>query len=212
MKCGNLLERIASSGLTLVYGPAAVGKTNLSLYLLSLKCKDSKYSCLYATSEGLISINRLLVYVQDPSRVYVHEILDLLDLVDMIAFIEDRFDNLGMVVVDSINAPYRVDALIEGSAELFGYIVSSLHVLADKGLPVIATAQVHAGDEGVEAVGINVLDLWSHRVIRMEKDDERGVRKVIIERGIDWETGLVLEFKIDNGGLKWLRCYQVRKP
>jgi predicted ATP-dependent serine protease len=187
-------------GTVLVYGEAGAGKTVLAVEALKHRCRLG--TCVYVSSEGTDFIKRL-ENVQAPfANILVKEVIDTYDLVDSTIEVEQLIDQghtLRLIVVDSINATLRREAWSDDIARALAYVAASLHTVANVGgIPVILTGQVHAVDEGIEAVGLSIIAPWLDRVVRLEREAE-GVRRLVVE-----DYGFVCRFRIEDRGITWL--------
>jgi RecA/RadA recombinase len=188
--------------VTLIYGVAGSGKTNLCLWTMS----RGPGVGLYISTEGAVPLDLLSRYgLTEGERLFVKEVFSVEDLavelLDMyVCGLLNRFSG---VCVDSINAHYRYEATWRTDAgRLMNTALALLSQLASLyGSYVLLTAQVRE-EEGEELPsGYELLEFWSDAIVRITRsgsrriiewlkpDSYRGRRAVftIGERGVEFE-------------------------
>ncbi len=201
--CRRLDREIKNSPMTLVYGPAASGKTTLLLTIISNICRIRP--CLYVSTEGSLYHERIASSKSDYGNTWFTEVYSLDELLDTAATTLQALP-VEQVFIDTINALYRLVAYEERSLERLGLTLALLRWKTLKGARVYCSAQVRAGyedsDEEVTASGMNVLDYWFDMVLRLGRDEggrfieivkpgNRGERYyyIITSRGVEWLDG-----------------------
>ncbi len=199
---GSCAKRLLEPGVTLVYGVAGAGKTALAIYAAELVCRRGAHA-LYISTEGLDFLKRMDQVGVDPGCVLVREAYDLADLVEAVGEAEALVSDteVGVVIVDSVNAPYRTEVEVaEGfdTTKAFMYVVAALRALyLHAGVPVILTAQVHEVDGVLEPVGMKLIAAWVDNVAVVEREAP-GLRRLRLAGGLE------CRFRIHGGGLEWL--------
>jgi len=212
--------------ITMLYGPAACGKSNfVTLAACNLAKKDKKV--VYIDTEGGFSLDRVKqisggmpdtilknIVIFKPTNFYEQKkvFLKLLK--------EYKSKNIGLIIVDSMVMYYRlelaearkkgIDEIRRINNELANQI-KTLHEIARKGdIPVLITAQVYndflneeewlSGKEaGVNVVGGDILKYWSKCIIELK--NKNGRKKAIIKkhRSIPERE---ISFEIVNEGIR----------
>ncbi len=205
MGCHVFDSFVEQPGLSTLYGEAGAGKTSLALHALKTMCGSG--SCYYVSSEGLGFLERAVGLGIDLSRLVVSEAWDLLDLVEVVVAYSPRLRGHRLVVVDSVNYPYRRMAGEEEAFTLFSYILAYMRSFSERyAVPFLLTAQIHYGGgegDGLEPVGGSALRLWSRGLARVERTGVPGERRIIFEK--PWE-GLEAVFEITGRGVVWKHC------
>ncbi len=185
----------------LIYGEAGVGKTNLSLWLMSALANGSSRS-IYISTEGTSYASVLDRYGFYGNELFVtaYSSSDLLQLIIDIYFRYAK--ELKIVVIDSINSFYRSDStLTPGINRIYNSMLSLINDLVlNNGITCILTAQVSSSDEDITVSGISLLRYWCDTIIRLQR--VKGIiRKLTIE--FPESIGLTLYYSIDKEGIKW---------
>lgn len=179
---------LETDSITMVYGPAASGKTNLCLHC-ALSVTDSK-KVIYIDTEGGFSIERLKqlqgfsnekaekIFFLRPTKFggQKNAFEKLNDMVD---------EKVGLIVVDTIANLYRVEAgRAENKFRINKELGSQLAILAEivrkKNIPVLITNQVYSrmDAEDVKMVGGDFIKYQSKCIIEIQK--LRGARRAAI--------------------------------
>ena len=202
-RCPAVEEALGGPGVATLYGEAGAGKTSLALYMSRLLCGPRP--CYYVSSEGLGFLERASGLGIPLESLTVTEVFDLLDLAEALVGSPIPLYRYQLVVVDSVNYPYRRMVGEEGAYTLFSYILAYTYSLAERyASSFILTAQVHlGGEEGLEPVGRGALWMWSNVVARVER---RGPQRALVfekPRSLD---GAEAVFEITEAGVVWLEC------
>ncbi|MCX8184515.1 MAG: hypothetical protein RMI56_06545 [Sulfolobales archaeon] len=187
--------------MSLLYGSAGVGKTNLCLWIVSKSSKPS----LYLSTEGSIPIPLLERYSLCSREFYFREIFSLEDLSILLIemFLDYSLSKFKNVCIDSINTHYRYEVverpiankLLNTSLAILSYTASSF------GSRILLTAQVREEEGEVVPSGYEILDFWSDIIVEIKKkgnDREievvkpsefrnRRIKFSITDRGIEFE-------------------------
>ncbi len=199
MRWEEIAERLEGK-VALLYGEAGCGKTNIAMQLMSIICKDRDRPCYFISTEGPQYLSLINRYDLSGNCFFAtalssdHLIKLLLD-----ALLNER--PALMVVVDTVNAFYRMEAtrlrnaesLLAATASLASYIASS------HGGTALLVAQVREKDEGEGISGESLLKFWVDIMLRC--------RKVRIGEGVlelcrEGEEVEAVRFIIGDNGVK----------
>lgn len=186
--------------VTLIYGGAGSGKTNLCLWVMSRSSEPS----LYLSTEGPLPTELLERYSLLGKQFYFKELFGLEDmsiqLVNM--FLSSLLGTFKNICVDSINAHYRYEVMERVDAnKLLNTALSILsHASTRLGLRVLLVAQVREEEGEIVPSGYEILDFWSDIIIAVSKDGSKRIAEVIKPREI---KGLRVEFSISNRGIEF---------
>ncbi len=181
--------------VTLIYGPAATGKTTLCLLCCSRMLKDNK-KVVYLDTENGFSVERFIQicgagYITMLDRLLVLQAQNFQDQCDRIDSIINIV-GVDLVIVDSLGKHYR-KYVVENHSEANKKLDRQLRILTEisrKGIPVVVTNHVSSNPETKEIrmVGGDMVKQWGKKVVRLEKEQ----RRVLFlerpeERSIDFE-------------------------
>lgn len=171
---------VESGCLTLIYGEAGTGKTNLCLTLARNLAQEDRKT-VYVDSEG-VSLQRLRQMSGDDrekvlKEVLVSEVHSLEDQDRMIGKaikLAEGNPDVGLIVVDSMTMFYRLASKDDERAErrvLAGQSAKLLTAARKLNLPVVVTSQVYTDVEtgAFEALGGNVLHHNAKTIIKVER-------------------------------------------
>lgn len=193
-------EALSRSGsrFVVVYGGPGSGKTNLVLKILRESVSRGLRG-LYISTEGSIQLSRLYELVEDRhlDNILVATPASLTELLKV--FIESIDTAVDIVVIDSINYLYRIEA---GSSyrsnEMFLSVLaltSLLSRISDRFF--LYTAQVRETEEGEEPSGIDLMRFYDPYMIRSRRVSG-DTHEITLER-----EGLVLRFRIEERDVVW---------
>ena len=198
----NILGDIAS-GLMVVYGDAASGKTTLSLQY-SISVLKSKGRILFISTENELFIDRLCNMIDNEKLLDKMELIivrnfDVQNLIILNLLIkQDIAKYYNLLVVDSLTALYRLASYTDEKA--LNKLNMQLAILSSlsKQLPVIVTSQVRGEEEGFEILARSIMRYWADYIIKLEIVEE-GLRKLTIEKPI--EKYKILNLSMTERGL-----------
>ena len=199
-----IIDRILKDNNSLlVYGEAATGKTSLLLHIVkTISIKG--LNALFISTEGSLYQARVSLEPENYSNVLFTEIYGLDELLEYVLLYIPLLHKIRYVVIDSINALYRLSSWEEGSIEKFGLINALLKEFVNKrnGL-LFASAQVRAVDDSSEVIasGMSILEYWFDIIIQLRRENGKRVLKIIKPRGYEKE---LIEFKITSKGIEWI--------
>jgi len=199
------LSRLIARGITLVYGPAGIGKTNLVLWLLSaVSVSGAEGKFLYISTEGSL-YGAIVSKLEYPDNVYFAEALSSDHLLQLIfKALTDLGSELKLIIVDSINNFYRIDAPHDPNANRVLNTILALvaHMVYRYGLTCVLTAQVReVSSEELNASGYTILRFWSDSIIRLERGED-GTRVLVVESPAD--LFMKVHYIIGDGGIRWV--------
>lgn len=203
---------VESGCLTLLYGEAGTGKTNLCLTLARNLALQGKKT-IFVDSEG-VSLQRLKQMSgkgQDSvlKEVLVSEVHSLDDqdrmITQAIKLVEGNSD-VGLIVVDSMTMFYRLASKDEERAErrvLAGESAKLLTLARRRNVPVVVTSQVYTDIETgtFEALGGNVLHHNAKTIIRLERLAP-GKRRAVLMKHRHLAEGRTAIFYLTNNGIE----------
>lgn len=194
-------ELIEHSTGVLFYGVAGAGKTTLLLTIAGNLCW--KHPCVYVTTEETVHYERV---ARDPSRyeqalfTEAYDMGSMVKVAQAVALIKPLY-----VFVDSLNSPFRLEALKENTLASYGFVIATLLSVAEgRGGKLFASAQVRAGEAGeVEISGFKILDYYFDTIFEVSIEDvnTRSIKptKSLVQPRFD-----KLRFKITSEGVVWV--------
>lgn len=207
------LDSILGGGLerdcvTLLYGEAGTGKTNLSLVMSRNVVLQGK-RVIYIDTEGLSMERMKQICGEDFDSVIknmliseVHSFEEQEKMVEKAVKLAEGNDDIGLIVVDSISMYYRASSRGDSRKTMVRQSTSLLQVARKKGIPVIITSQVFTDlDTGTyEALGGHALHHCAKAIIRLDRQG-LGKRRAVIMKHRYVAEGTASEFKIVQNGI-----------
>ena len=218
--------------ITLLYGPAASGKSNLTMLTATHQAKKQK-KIIFIDTEGSLSLDRINQLSNNESEQILKNIIILKPTnfqEQKSAFINllkelKKSQNIGLIIVDSITMLYRLELaearkkglteIQEINSDLVKQVKALNEIARKQNIPIIITSQIYSGFLSEEdwlagkqaqtnIVGGDLLKYWSKCIIELENKNQK--RKAIIKkhRSIPEKT---LNFEITNQGIQkrgWL--------
>jgi RecA/RadA recombinase len=170
-----VLEELVGK-VTLIYGVAGSGKTNLCFWTLS----RGPGTGLYISTEGPVPLDLLSRYgLVWRDRLFVKEVFSVEDLtVELLEmYVNSSLSRFRGICIDSVNAHYRYEATWRADAgRLLNTALAILsQVASSRGSYVILTAQVRE-EEGEEVPsGYEILEFWSDTVVKITKSGSKRI-------------------------------------
>jgi DNA repair protein RadB len=207
------LDSILDGGLetecvTLLYGEAGTGKTNLCLIMSRNVARQGK-RVIYIDTEGL-SIERLRQIsgddfdsvVKNMLISEVHSFDEQEKQVERAVKLAESNDDIDLIVVDSISMYYRMASRGDSRRTMVGQSTVLLQVARRKGIPVIVTSQVFTDvDKGTyEALGGHALHHCAKAIVRLDRMGS-GRRRAVVMKHRHVPEGTAAEFKIVQAGI-----------
>jgi len=200
--------------ITVIYGPAGSGKTNLMLHA-AIHAVNKGKKVIYIDTEGGYSVKRLKQLVPETKK-YLDAIVFMrpttfekqakaVDLLAHLAGSKKTGENLGLVIIDSIGNLYRLehnDADNKTKVQELSLQLKCLNQISrEKKIPVLLTNQVYSSfnGSGVRLVGGDLMAYASKCLIELQH--ENGARTAILRK--HRSIGERKEnFKIEEKGIK----------
>lgn len=214
------LDRLLHGGLppnqlTVFYGKAATGKSTIALQY-SVNCARNNLQVIYIDGDGAFSVERLkqiasdfdlvapLILIFTPKNFFEQTVLvEKLELY--------LSDNIGLIIVDTINNLYRVTLknskiTFTLNRELNRQLAYLAYYTKKYDIPVLVMSQVHSSlKEGgeVEPVATRALNYWASNIVHLSLNPKLGVRTAILERlnGRNF-TNVFCHFKLSDTGVE----------
>ncbi len=190
--------------ITLIYGVAGSGKTNLALHILKVIAESSPRSLkhYYISTEGSIFAHLIDRYgLARFDNIEFTEVVNLDHLLEAVLNIYVT-ESVGMVIIDSVNNHYRLEVLYNRNANtLLNLVMATLLSIAKASkYPALVTAQTTISELGdVKVSGESILKYWCDNVVRLEHINEK--REACFEAPSNLR-GLCIPFTIGEEGVK----------
>ncbi|HJX04884.1 MAG TPA: DNA repair and recombination protein RadB [Thermoplasmata archaeon] len=208
----DLLEGGLEGGaLTLFFGEAGSGKTNICLQVASMVALSGK-KVIFIDTEG-VSLERLMQMAGDNYEEAMKNILffephtfdEQEKFVDKAVKLAESSLEVGVMILDSATIHYRLTRNDEEKGirkSLSPQLARLLSAARSKDIPVILTSQVYTDiDKGTfEPLGGHVLLHNAKAIIRLEKVGTNTRRAVIVKHR-HLEEGRKVDFKITKDGV-----------
>lgn len=201
--------------VTQVYGPPAVGKTNVALATAVNAAVDGG-SAVVIDTEGL-SMSRFEQLLDGHeakedvlrNRVITREVYDFAGQAHAVDEAEDLAQDADVLVLDSATGFYRLERVEGGDdtgealRDIARQITKLLGLARKHNLAVIITNQVYSGmdDEHAQPLGGHTMEHWTGTVVRLE-EGANGDRAAVLEKHRAKETGGRVSFTIGDTGLE----------
>ena len=188
------------SGINLVYGEAATGKTTLALMLAYDFSKFSKV--IFIDTENGFNFERFKQISQEYYEKCLKNILlfKVNNFDEQIKIVNDleKIKNTNLIIIDTIGSHYRneLKGNVKETNAKFIEMFKTLRLLNKKGINVFLNNQVYRNFDNnkIESVGGKTVKNFSRVMIRLEKNP----RKIIKEKPSEIEYF----FEIGNDGIK----------
>ena len=208
----DLLEGGMEGGsITLFFGEAGSGKTNICLQVASMVARSGK-KVIYIDTEG-VSLERLQQIAGENYEDAMKNILffephsfdDQEKFVDKAVKLAESSLEVGVVILDSATIHYRLTRNDEEKGtrkSLSPQLAKLLSAARTKDIPIILTSQVYTDIEKgtFEPLGGHVLLHNAKAIVRLEKAGTSTRRAVIIKHR-HLEEGRRADFKITKNGV-----------
>ena len=198
--------------LTLLYGEAGSGKTNVALQVARNVAREEK-RVIYVDTEG-VSLERLRQMCGDDFQTVVERILfaepysneEQEKLIERAVKMVDEATDIGLIVVDSMTMHYRLTLRIEDPEErrsLARQVARLLRASRKTEIPVILTSQVYTDiDKGTfEPLGGHMLSHNCKTLVRLEKVGPAARRAVRVKHR-HLAEGHAVKFRLTDKGVE----------
>lgn len=202
---------VESGSVTLFYGEAGSGKTNLCLVLARNLARQSK-KVVYLDTEGL-SLERYRQICGEDFETALkatlvfeaHSFEDQEKMVDKAIKLAEGNMDVGMIVVDSISMYYRLTSREDKGERksLTSQSMKLLGVARSRGIPVLLTSQVYTDVEHgtFEPLGGHSLLHNAKTLLKLEKVS-MGRRRAVLMKHRHIEEGRRAEFRLVREGIE----------
>ncbi len=199
---------VETGSLTLLYGEAGTGKTNMCLQAARNVLKTGKKVALI-DCEGL-SYERVGQIFEDEGLLknllvfQVHSFEEQSDRIGKVARMAEKRGELGLIIVDSLTVFYRLNLDDPLTRNDFIRQIDALTETARKAdLPVIVTSQVYSNINlgGIEFLGGHVLRHNAKTILRLEPRG-KGVRSAVIIKHRSLPEGRHATYRITETGIE----------
>ena len=208
----DLLEGgLEGAAITLLFGEAGSGKTNICLQVARNVATTGK-KVVYIDTEG-VSLERLKQISGDEYEEVMKNVLffephsfdEQEKFVDKAAKLAESSLEVGVIILDSATIHYRLTRNDEERGvrkSLSPQLAKLLAVARSKDIPVLLTSQVYTDIEKgtFEPLGGHVLLHNAKAIIRLDKVST-GVRRAVIIKHRHLEEGKRADFKLTNTGV-----------
>ncbi|MBQ2762901.1 MAG: DNA repair and recombination protein RadB [Candidatus Methanomethylophilaceae archaeon] len=199
---------IECGSVTLFYGEAGSGKTNICLQTAYNVVKSGK-KVVYLDTEGL-SFERVDQVFQDKSLVgnllvfHVHSFEEQSDRIAKAVRLSEANDKIGLIVIDSLTMFYRLNSDdVSSRNELAKETEQLLRAARKNEVPVIITSQVYTniGSGTLEFLGGHALHHNAKTIIRLDKKNN-GRRAAVIMKHRSLPEGRSVNYRIVSSGIE----------
>ncbi len=198
--------------VTLFYGEAGSGKTNICLQLARNVARDEK-KVIFIDTEGL-SMERLRQICGDDFETVVKRILisepytfdDQEKMIEKTLMLVEKNKDIGIVILDSATTHFRVTLRNEEREDrrsLTRQVTMLMQMAREMGLPVVLTSQVYTDIETGEymPLGGHMLTHNAKVLVRLEKVGP-GLRKAVIIKHRHIEERKEASFRLTATGVE----------
>lgn len=202
---------IEKGSVTLLYGEAGAGKTNICLQLALNQAREGG-KVVFVDTEGLSPermeqmlgqddpdiINNLLVF-------QVHDFREQMTRIEAAVRLTESNDSVKLIVVDSMTMFYRLRVRDDDPSardSLTKQTEMLLNVARKRNIPVVFTSQVYTkiNTGSYEALGGHVIHHNAKTIIRLDKV-QTGLRRAVIMKHRSLPEGRSALFRIVQGGV-----------
>lgn len=200
---------LEEDAITLVFGEGGSGKTNLGLQCARAATARGQ-RVAFVDTEGVSARRLEQVFSADeaasPGRVLFYNPYTIGEQEQMVRK-TTLLQDLGLIVVDSINMHYRLhidggdDAERVASRSLFAQLHHLTGHARRAGVPVLVTGQVYGGEDATQPFARRVMEHLVKALLRFEKRPD-GTRRATILKHRSLPEGRQAAFRIGATGLE----------
>ena len=208
---GLLEGGLEGGAITLLFGEAGTGKTNVCLQVARNVASQGK-KVIYVDTEG-VSLERLKQIAGEEYEEVMKNILffephnfdDQEKIVDKAVRLAESSLEVGVIILDSATIHYRLTRNDEEKGtrkSLSTQLTKLLGVARNKGMPILLTSQVYTDIEKgtLEPLGGHVLLHNAKAIIRLDKVGA-STRRAVIMKHRHLEEGRRADFKLTRVGV-----------
>lgn len=199
---------IEAGSVTLLYGEAGSGKTNICLQMAYNMIQNGKL-VIYVDTEGL-SVDRIEQIFKDESMMknllvfQVHSFEEQIEKMTQVVRLAEVNEKVGLIIVDSMTVFYRLKS-DDGftRSELTRQTENLLRVARKTDIPILLTSQVYAdiGSGTVELLGGHAMRHNAKTIIRLDKRNN-GRRAAVIMKHRSIPEGKYANYRIVDTGIE----------
>lgn len=190
--------------ITMIYGPAATGKTTLAKLAAIELAKEGKKSIYIDAESGFSTtrIKQLSGSFDALDKIFVFQVKNLEEQGQKIRLLKSLIEkgDFSLVILDTLGMHYRVEVkkdAYKANKETDQQIRELIDIARKHNIPILLLNQVYSDIEKdiIKAVGGNMVMNWSGSAIELKKNGKRTLRvkKPLPERD--------MHFNIINEGL-----------
>lgn len=211
LECSSL-DHLLGGGLepgtiTLFYGEAGTGKTNICLQVARNATMRDLGKVAYIDTEG-VSMERLEQICGKNTQKVLKNLLfyhptSLADQERNIASL-DKIKTPSVIIVDSLNMYYRLQlkgGSDEASRSITAMLSALLNISRKDNVPIIITGQVYTDEETVRPFGGRIMEHIVKTIVRIERDGP-GRRRAVLLKHRSQPEHAAAGFTITNAGLE----------
>lgn len=199
---------IEAGSVTLLYGEAGSGKTNICLQMAYNLIQQGKL-VIYVDTEGLSSerIQQIFVdegLIKNLLIFQVHSFEEQIEKIGQAIKLAEANEKVGLVIVDSMTVFYRLKSDDNATrGELTRQTENLLRVGRQTDIPILLTSQVYAdiGSGTVELLGGHAMRHNAKTIIRLDKRNN-GRRAAVIVKHRSIPEGRYSHYRIVNSGIE----------
>ncbi len=198
--------------ITLLFGEAGSGKTNVCLQLARNVVRSGK-KVIYIDTEG-VSMDRLQQICGEDFEIVAKNILisepysldEQEKLIDKAIKIAETSEEVGLIVVDSVTMHYRLtlrEEVREDRYAIARQIAKLMRVSRKVGIPIVVTSQVYTDIETGDylPLGGHTLLHSAKTIVRLDKVGA-SARAAILMKHRSREEGRLAKFRLTEAGVE----------
>lgn len=196
---------IETDAITNIYGPAGSGKTNVAICATIANEKKT----IYMDTEGSFSLERFMQLGGNEKKlkkIIFIEPHSWGDQNEKIQNLSNIIDNVGLIVIDSIVALYRLELSNDNFQHMNRQLATQYSILSricrKANIAVLVTNQVYSIGDTVELTSRTIGKYWSKVLIELKKTERDNHRLAILRKHRSLPEGRKIEFVIEQNSLK----------
>ncbi len=206
---------IESDAITNIYGPPGSGKTNIVLST-ALSCIASGKKVVYIDTEGSFSFDRFEQMggkEDDLKKIIFVNVHDWGEQHRDIGKLEKLPDDIGLIVVDSMVALYRLEMDDRNFQAINKQLATQYSILSKitrtRRIPIIITNQIYSKGETVELTSRTIARYWSKTLVELKRTEKDNQRLAIVRKHRSIPEGRSIEFLITKEGMKQVGRFSI---